>query len=70
MKIIEKIVNISSGKETLIERDETAGETKYRLDSEKAQSDLEIKNSEFLKSKFDLLKRLGISEEEAKLLLS
>ena len=32
MKIIEKTVDITTGEETIIERDETAAETKERLD--------------------------------------
>jgi hypothetical protein len=70
MKIIEKEFNVITGEETITERDETAAETKERLDRAKAitaaQAEAEVKASE----KAALLAKLGITEDEAKLLLS
>jgi hypothetical protein len=70
MKIIEKEFNAITGEETITERDETAAETKERLDREKeiaaAQAAAETKATE----KAALLAKLGITDDEAKLLLS
>jgi hypothetical protein len=70
MKITEKEFNAITGKETIIERDETAIETKDRLDRAKAialaQSETETKAIE----KAALLQKLGITADEAALLLS
>jgi hypothetical protein len=70
MKITEKTFDVTTGEETITERDETAAETKARLDREKeiaaAQSAAQAKAVE----KAALLTKLGISEDEAKLLLS
>jgi hypothetical protein len=70
MKIIEKEFNVITGEETVTERDETAAESKARLDRAKeiaaAQTAAETKATE----KAALLEKLGITEDEAKLLLS
>ena len=70
MKIQEKIIDLTTGNETIVERDETAAETKLRLDRAKeiaaAQSILEAKKVQ----KAALLERLGITADEAVLLLS
>ena len=70
MKIIEKDFNVITGEETITERDETAAETQARLDREqkisKTQLAAEIKAAE----KAALLTKLGITDDEAKLLLS
>lgn len=70
MKIIEKEFNAITGEETVTERDETAAETKERLDRAKeiaaAQTTAETKAEE----KAALLAKLGITDDEAKLLLS
>jgi hypothetical protein len=70
MKITEKDFNAITGEETITERDETAAETKARLDYEKqiaeAQTATETKTNE----KAALLSKLGITEDEARLLLS
>jgi hypothetical protein len=70
MKIIEKNFNVITGEETITERDETAAETKERLDRAKAlaaaQAEAETKASE----KAALLAKLGITADEAALLLS
>ena len=69
MKITEKDFNIQTGKETIIEREETADETKARLDYAAAvaaqQADAEAKAT----ARAALLNKLGITAEEAQLLL-
>jgi hypothetical protein len=70
MKITEKIFNIQTGEETITERDETAAEKKLR---EKALEDFAAKQNEAKAqaiAKTDLLTKLGITAEEAELLLS
>ena len=70
MKIKEKRFDLVTGQETLTERDETAAETKERLDHARevaaAQAEAEAKATE----KAALLGKLGITDDEAKLLLS
>lgn len=70
MKIIEKEFNAATGEETITERDETAAETKWRLEIEKARAaalaEAELKAIE----KAALLAKLGITADEAALLLS
>jgi hypothetical protein len=70
MKITEKEFNALTGEETITERDETAAETKARLDRAKelaiAQAEAEARATQ----KAALLDRLGITEDEAKLLLA
>ena len=69
MKIIEKEFNIQTGEETITERDETAAETKARLDNAKQiaaeQAEAEAKAT----ARADILERLGITAEEAALIL-
>ncbi len=59
MKITEKIVNALTGEETFLERDETKEETKLRLEAEAKAT-----------AKAALLSKLGITADEAALLLS
>jgi hypothetical protein len=70
MKIKEKDVNTQTGEETIIERDETAEETKARLDRATAiataQSEAEAKAT----ARAAILDRLGLTAEEAAILLS
>ena len=70
MKIIEKEFNALTGEETITERDETATEKADRLAREKwlveQAAEAEIRAAQ----KAALLERLGITEDEAKLLLS
>jgi hypothetical protein len=70
MKIKEKRFDLITGEETLSERDETDAETKERLDHAQkaaaAQSEADAKATE----KAALLAKLGITDDEAKLLLS
>jgi len=70
MKLITKEFNAITGEITITEREETDAESKARLDREKEkaaqQAQREIKETE----KAALLARLGITAEEAKLLMS
>jgi hypothetical protein len=69
MKLTEKIYDISTGEETITERDETADETKVRLAREKAlKDDADLREQRAL-DRAALLSQLGITEEQAKLLL-
>ena len=70
MKIIEKEFNVITGEETITERDETPAETKARLD---AMAAITAANAEAEKKAIDkaaLLTKLGITADEAALLLS
>jgi hypothetical protein len=69
MKIIEKEVNAKTGIETITERDETAAETKQRLDRDKEVAAAQAEAEAAATSKAALLARLGITADEAKLLL-
>ena len=69
MKIIEKIYNAETGEETIIEREETKAEAESRKDFEKMIAAKEAKEAVNIEAKAALLKRLGITEDEAKLLL-
>ena len=70
MKITEKEFNVATGEETITERDETALETEKRLarKEEEAQRQAEAETKATAKSA--LLSKLGITQEEANLLLS
>jgi hypothetical protein len=70
MKIIQKDFNVQTGKETITERDETAAETKERLDHAKAVAAAQAEAEANATAKASLLARLGITADEAKLLLS
>ena len=69
MKIIEKDFNILTGETTITERDETKEETKTRLDNEKANAEAEAAASQRAVDRAALLAQLGITEEQAKLLI-
>ena len=70
MKITEKEFNALTGEETITERDETAQEKTKReaweLEVAQMQAEAEAKAT----AKAALLEQLGITEEQAKLLLS
>jgi hypothetical protein len=70
MKIIEKEFNAATGKETITERNETASEKKTReqLETEFAaiQAEAEAKATQ----RQVILDKLGLTSDEAKLLLS
>jgi hypothetical protein len=69
MKIIEKEFNAITGETTFIEREETAAETKARLDHTKKiaaeQAEAEAKAT----ARQAILDRLGITADEAAILL-
>ena len=69
MKRIEKIYDISTGEETIIERDETAAETKARLDAEKIAKAYAEAAAEAEAKKSAILTRLGLTEEELQTIL-
>jgi len=70
MKYIEKIIDISTGEESIVERDMTAEDlAKYQAYQE-ANTILQAEAAAKAAAKADLLEKLGITEEEAKLLLS
>jgi len=65
MKIIEKYVDVQTGEETITERDETIQEESSRLELIALQAETES-NATIRQA---LLTRLGITEEEARILL-
>lgn len=70
MKITEKEFNVLTGEETITERDETLSEKKAR---EKIQAELTEKQAEAeakAAQRQAILDRLGLTSEEAALLLS
>jgi len=70
MKIIEKEFNAKTGEETITERDETAAEKHYReVRAKEIAAELAAAEAKAVQ-KAALLERLGISEDEARLLLS
>jgi len=69
MKIKEVDFNIQTGEETITERDETAAETKTRLDNAKEQAAQSAEAEAAATQKAALLARLGITADEAKLLI-
>jgi hypothetical protein len=70
MILTEKILDITTGEETIIEREETQAEEKARL---KLQAEMNAERAEMearATAKSALLERLGITSEEAALLLT
>lgn len=67
---IEKIVNIATGEETIIEREETAEEIAQREAAEAQAAQFEAEAQAKATQRAQILERLGLTEEEAKLLLS
>ena len=70
MIIIEKILDIQTGIETVIEREETPDEKKNRLEQQAFFAQETAEAQAKATAKAALLTRLGITEEQAKLLLS
>ena len=69
MKITEKEFDIQTGEETITERDETTAEKKAR---EQAEADYAVRQAEAeakAAQRQVILSRLGITEEEARILL-
>lgn len=70
MKITEKLFNAQTGEEIVTERDQTAAEKALRLAMETKKQEEEAEKASKDVAKAELLNRLGITEDEAKLLLS
>ena len=69
MKIIERTHNLETDEITDIERDETAQEKAKREATEAAGAQLAAEQAAKTEQRAALLERLGLTEEEAKLLL-
>jgi hypothetical protein len=69
MKITEKEINLITGEETITEREETPAEEKERLADLAAEAAFQAESENKATAKAALLDKLGISEDEAKLLL-
>ena len=69
MKIIEKEFNVITGEETITERDETAAETKARLDHAKEIAALQAEAEAKATARAEILERLGLTPDEAIILL-
>jgi hypothetical protein len=70
MKIIEKQINCVTGEETITERDETAQEQSTREATVAEMETLKAEAEAKATAKAVLLAKLGITAEEAALLLS
>ena len=70
MLIIEKIFDITTGEETIIEREETAAEKAEREEWQKVKTERLKRDETVSATKAALLEKLGLTEDEAKLLLS
>ena len=69
MKIIEKEFNVETGEETITERNETAAEKKEREALLKEITERQAEAEAKAAQRQALLNRLGITEEEARILL-
>jgi len=69
MKIIEKIFDIQTGEETIVERDETSAEKKERekLEAETAKTQAEVETK--IAARQAIADRLGLTADELKVLL-
>jgi hypothetical protein len=70
MLIIEKEFNALTGLETITEREETATEAKERKEAEAQTTAAQAEATTKAIAKAELLKRLGITADEAALLLA
>ena len=70
MKIIEKEFNATTGEETITERDETAAETKWRLEIEKEKAAAVAEAETKAIQKAAVLAKLGLTADEVAALLS
>ena len=70
MKIIEKIFNVQTAEEIIIERDATPDEIADAQRAEAKALEFAAKEAATAAAKATLLEKLGITEDEAKLLLS
>jgi hypothetical protein len=69
MKIIEKIFDIQTGEETVVERDENAAEIKSREALQKAAIARQTEATAKAAQRRAILEHLKITEEEARILL-
>ena len=69
MKIIEKEFNALTGEETITERDETAQEVAEREAFEAEQATRQAEATAKATQRRAILEHLGITEEEARILL-
>ena len=69
MKIIEKEFNAVTGEEIITERDETAAETKARLDRAKQIAAKQAEAEAKAEARAAILDRLGLTADEAAILL-
>jgi hypothetical protein len=70
MKITEKEFNVQTGEETITERDETTAEKKQREANTLEVAEKQAEAKARAEAKAVLLTKLGITAEEAALLLS
>ncbi len=69
MKITEKEFNVQTGEETITERDETAAEKKIREAKQKEIAARQAEAEAKAAARQEILDRLGLTADEAKLLL-
>lgn len=69
MKITMKSVNVETGEETIFEREETAEEKAQRIADEKAYKEFVAQIEAKEAARQAILDRLGLTADEAKLLL-
>ncbi len=69
MKITEKIVDATTGEETIIERDETAEESKRRLEIETRNAAIAAYEQDKEQKRQAVLDKLGLTADEAAALL-
>lgn len=69
MKITEKEFNVITGQETITERDETPQEEAFRLERAAELATAQAEAAAKTHERAALLERLGITEDEARLLL-
>jgi hypothetical protein len=70
MKITEKIVDINTGEEQIVEREATLQEIEEIEAAKKQAVERQLRIDSEKKARLEVLQKLGITEEEAKLLLS
>ena len=69
MKIIERTHNAETGEITDVERDETSEETKARLDRAKEIAAAQAEAKAKATARAEILNRLGLTPDEAAILL-
>lgn len=70
MKRIDVVIDALTGEETRTERDETPEEKIFREQTEEYNKKIEMELKQRAIARQAILDRLGLTEEEAKLLLS